>query len=222
MEKLRIEQARVMVQLQADMNTVVNPDWLKAEYPFLRAVIVEAGEAMDHVGWKWWGRQARQLDQVRIELVDILHFYLSFTLVVFGGDHEKAVTSLLGASGGSDVIRFDGVDYSLPDQGLLELLDLLAGLAAASRMELAVLESCFVHCDFSWDDVFKVYVSKNVLNIFRQRNGYKDGSYKKIWDGEEDNIYLANIMGQLDPTLPSYSTDLYHSLTEKYRTLKAV
>ena len=220
MEKLRTEQACVMLQLQSEMNAIVNPTWLKAGYPFLRAVIVEAAEAMDHLGWKWWKHQAQQLEQVQIELIDILHFYLSSALVTFGGGQDQAVASLVSSSFASDLIEFDGVEYLLPDNGLLELLDLLAGLAGAKRLELVVLEHCFVHCGLTWDEVFKIYVSKNILNIFRQKNGYKDGSYQKIWDGEEDNMYLARLMNRLDPTLASYPTDLYNSLIEKYKTLK--
>ena len=221
MEKLRIEQACAMMQLQADMNAVVNAEWLNAGYPFLRAVVVEAAEAMEHVGWKWWKQQDQQLDQVRIELIDILHFYLSAALVNSNGSQDIAVASFVNSSCAGSEIQFDASEYALADLGLLELLELLAGLAASNRLELTVLEHCFAHCAVTWDDVFKIYVSKNVLNIFRQRNGYKDGSYRKMWDGEEDNVYLAHVMCQLDSASVSYTSDLYNSLTEKYKAVLA-
>ena len=34
-------------------------------------------ELLDHFGWKWWKLQPGDLDQVRLELVDIWHFGLS-------------------------------------------------------------------------------------------------------------------------------------------------
>ena len=34
----------------------------------------------------------------------------------------------------------------------------------------------------------KKYIIKNVLNKFRQNNGYKEGIYKKIWKIGEDNL----------------------------------
>ncbi|RKG72059.1 dUTP diphosphatase, partial [Corallococcus sp. CA049B] len=43
----------------------------------MRAVLVETTEAMDHHGWKWWSKQTMNLEQLRIELIDIWHFALS-------------------------------------------------------------------------------------------------------------------------------------------------
>ena len=50
-------QATTMLTLQAQMNAKVNPDWIKAAYPYLRAVVVEGAEAMEHRGWKRSGRR---------------------------------------------------------------------------------------------------------------------------------------------------------------------
>src|SRR5471030_3247154 len=112
MKKLQIEQTRAMLKLQAEMNSTVNPDWLNAGYPFLRAVVVEAAEALDHVGWKWWKRQEMDIDQVRVELVDILHFYLSAMLVKEAGDTEKAACFLVARSASRDTVQFDGNEYT--------------------------------------------------------------------------------------------------------------
>ena len=62
-------QAEVMLTLQANMNAKVNPDWIKAGYPYLRAVVVEGAEAMEHHGWKWWKKQECDLQQLQMELV---------------------------------------------------------------------------------------------------------------------------------------------------------
>ena len=37
---------------------------------------------------------------------------------------------------------------------------------------------------------------KNVLNKFRQDNGYKEGTYRKIWNGKEDNVVLSEILSR--------------------------
>ena len=37
---------------------------------------------------------------------------------------------------------------------------------------------------------------ENVLNFLI--NGYKDGTYKKIWDGKEDNEHLVELTSKLD------------------------
>ena len=52
----------------------------------------------------------------------------------------------------------------------------------------------------SWDTLHKSYIAKNVLNLFRQAHGYKDGSYLKEWGGREDNEVLSEMVA-LDPQL---------------------
>ena len=39
---------------------------------------------------------------------------------------------------------------------------------------------------------------KNVLNKFRQDNGYKTGEYSKVWFGKEDNVHLEEILNKLE------------------------
>ncbi|MEY3661204.1 MAG: hypothetical protein RLZZ169_2030, partial [Pseudomonadota bacterium] len=75
-------QATTMLRLQAEMNAKVNPAWIEAAYPYLRAVVVEGAEAMEHRGWKWWKKQDCDLSQLQMELVDIWHFTLSHLLLV--------------------------------------------------------------------------------------------------------------------------------------------
>ena len=49
---------RAMLELQDDMNRKINPDRLSAGYPFLRAILVEAVEGLEHYDWKWWKGKA--------------------------------------------------------------------------------------------------------------------------------------------------------------------
>ena len=67
-----------------------------------------------------------------------------------------------------------------------------------------------------WKELFCQYVGKNVLNFFRQDNGYKEGSYQKLWQGREDNEHLVEIMGSLDSEHPEYQHQLYALLQDRY------
>ena len=49
-------------------------------------------------------------------------------------------------------------------------------------------------CGVNLQKLFDIYIGKNVLNKFRQDHGYKDGTYKKIWNGVEDNIIMNEIL----------------------------
>jgi hypothetical protein len=66
--------------------------------------------------------------------------------------------------------------------------------------------------------LYRLYVGKNILNQFRQDHGYKDGSYIKIWDGEEDNVVMKRIWeenGELTPEKLSHElTKYYFALTK--------
>ena len=46
----------------------------------------------------------------------------------------------------------------------------------------------------SFEDLYKQYIVKNVLNTFRQDNGYKQGIYVKEINGGEDNVHIMNIV----------------------------
>ena len=68
----------------------------------------------------------------------------------------------------------------------------------------------------STNDLFKTYIGKNVLNIFRQDNGYKEGIYQKIWYGEEDNVHLENILKLSDVNSETFVDDIRTSLQRFY------
>ena len=60
-----------------------------------------------------------------------------------------------------------------------------------------------------------------MLNIFRQDNGYKDGSYEKTWGGREDNEHLADILARLDCNAVSFKDDVYQALAQTYKDTAA-
>jgi len=66
-----------MARMQDAHNRQVHPEWRAQGYPYYRAVWVECAELLDHFGWKWWKHQQPDLDQVKLEVVDIWHFGLS-------------------------------------------------------------------------------------------------------------------------------------------------
>ena len=66
-----------MAEMQEHHNRNVHPRWREQNYAYYRAVWVECAELLDHFGWKWWKLQRPELDQVKLEVVDIWHFGLS-------------------------------------------------------------------------------------------------------------------------------------------------
>lgn len=45
--------------------------------------------------------------------------------------------------------------------------------------------------------LYQYYIAKIALNQFRQENGYKEGTYKKIWMEQEDNEYAIALVKKL-------------------------
>ncbi|WP_221074862.1 dUTP diphosphatase [Agarivorans aestuarii] len=212
---LQANQAQIMLQLQDNMNAKVNPEWLTTRSPFLRAVVIEGAEAIEHHGWKWWKKQDCDLEQLQMELVDIWHFVLSELLLQSDGEHAPAQTYIFENIEQSTV-QFDGKQWQFSQLNLLEKLELLIGLAAAKRTSIGLFSALLVDCKMSWLDLYQQYVSKNVLNFFRQDNGYKQGTYRKVWDGREDNEHLVELMANLDASALSFQDDLYQALHQRY------
>ena len=72
------------------------------------------------------------------------------------------------------------------------------------------------HLGIDVEDLYKRYVVKNQLNTFRQKHGYKDGSYIKIWSGVEDNVVAFDIMNKNPKITPA---ELYNELNSVYSKL---
>ncbi len=213
-------QLLTMLELQDGMNSRVNPEWVSANNDWHRAIQVEGVEAIEHHGWKWWKKQDCDMDQLRMELVDIWHFMLSAAI-----QHKKGNVALAKIDMQNEFnlrqksVPFDNQYYQLAQLDLLAKLDLLVGLASAKRTNLALFESLLSDCEMDWNALFGQYLGKNVLNVFRQDHGYKTGGYLKIWDGREDNEHLVEVLLTLDLNAADVRDTLYQSLKARYPQL---
>ncbi|MFP6817428.1 MAG: dUTP diphosphatase [Pseudomonadales bacterium] len=206
MEKARaISMIETMAAMQDSHNKHVHPDWLTQGYEYYRAVWVECAELLDHFGWKWWKKQTPDLDQVKLEIVDIWHFGLSD--LIRADELENAVPRLLAASTPSEP---DADAFRLAVETLAEIT--LAQRAFTIEPFAAVLEAL----PMSLTELFELYVGKNVLNNFRQDHGYKTGEYRKLWQGREDNEHLIEVLRELDCRTEAVPDELYRALQQRY------
>lgn len=193
MSTVHVETITTMAKLQDELNTMINPGWLKAGQAWHRAAWIEAAELLEHLGWKWWKKQEPNLVQAQIEVVDIWHFVLSDYLVRHGikagivlsneiNDPEHKVCIYKSA-----MVRTDKLVRT-------ELVEVFASLAADGALNAYLFNQIRESVGLSWAELERMYMAKNALNIFRQRNGYKEGRYVKDWDGVEDNVVLERIL----------------------------
>ena len=66
-----------MLAMQHRMNARVHENWVDQDFAWYRAAWIECGELIEHYGYKWWKKQQPEMEQVRLEVVDIWHFGLS-------------------------------------------------------------------------------------------------------------------------------------------------
>jgi dimeric dUTPase (all-alpha-NTP-PPase superfamily) len=189
-------QLKTMLQMQDKINSKINPNWLEANNAWLRAAMMETFEGIDHgCPWKWWKATEVNLPQLQMEMVDVWHFALSHIVVIFKGDFEHSVETIMKQLESSEsVFHFDGREYDFKEHDLLENLELMAGLCIARRFNVPLFMKIIEQCDLSTMELYKHYLSKNVLNAFRQDYGYQTGEYIKIWNGREDNEHLVDIV----------------------------
>lgn len=194
-----LEKMSTMLRYQEQLNDVFDPQWRQNRHAYLRAASVEAGEAIDHHTYKWWKKQSANLIQVQLEIVDILHFYLS-EVARIANDPEKARADLFEAWKLDDqFLEFDGVVYRFEEMDTLRKLDIMMGLACARRINWALFRAVMLDAKLTFDSMYSTYAAKNVLNLFRQHNGDKQGTYIKLWSGREDNLYLEDLMQSWNP-----------------------
>ena len=210
-------QLQTMLELQDAMNKKVNPEWLGAGYGYLRAAMIEAVEGIEHHGWKWWKYQEKDIAQLQMELVDIWHFAMSHILISENGNAKKCAETI-----NDDLVSkrrsvlFDTNDYDYSAMELLDNLQLMAGLCAAGRFDVPLFMHIVIQAEMDHDELYRQYVGKNVLNIFRQDHGYKDGSYMKIWHQREDNEHLVEVMSELNINASTFADDIYAGLQKRY------
>ena len=200
------QQIKIMLDLQDSMNTKVNVNWQTQGYEWYRAIWVECAELLDHYGWKWWKKQSPDTEQVALELIDIWHFGLSI-LLQSGTKPEVIVAQIQNQL----VIATDEQDFRL------DLEKFVAATLTDHQFHIGLFGRLMAGIDMSFDQLYRGYVGKNVLNFFRQDNGYKDGSYRKHWhDGREDNEHLVEAVLSLDATKLEFKDELYVALKDRY------
>ena len=199
------EKILIMLDLQDAMNTKVNEDWMNQNFSWYRAIWVESAELLDHYGWKWWKKQSLDAEQVKLELVDIWHFGLSILLLE--SDNREEISS--------DIAKQISSGKSSGDFcGDLEAFTLTT--LEKKSFDISGFSALMSGINLSFEELYVSYIGKNVLNFFRQDNGYQDGSYKKVWSGKEDNQHLVELVGELDTNSKLFKDNLYVSLQRRY------
>ena len=171
--------------------------------------------------WKHWKNIDADPDWAnhQIEVVDVWHFVMSLVLQEY---RQRGIGTLEDAAEGIAAMPFyqalyDGREgFASPELVMIQVESLMRD-ALAQKTDLSKLLADFFDLvrmsDLDSVSLYRLYVGKNILNQFRQEHGYKDGSYIKIWNGEEDNVIMKRLWEEKGDMTPEA---LYAGLEEAY------
>ena len=192
------------------------------EINWLRCIHMEVAELIESTPWKHWKniKDGSDIENIHIELVDIWHFLMSYILQET--NIPKAV-SLVNTHCIYEAVSIDDIVV----KNLIEESEKLSYISLAIQTKNMpeftgverFIEQFFRTCKIaglSFVSLQKVYIGKNCLNKFRQDNGYKEGTYIKVWNGDEDNVAMMKIIDSIEDIT---FNDTYNKLQEIYKTL---
>lgn len=203
-----------MLFMQENSNSYLagGADWRSNNNNWNRAIWIECAELMEHYGnWKWWkANKEPDIDQCFLECVDIWHFILSRILQ----RHSYASIECSIEYWGS---IFDG--NTTPQNFHQHVEDLAYGALIATPDDKEVLQDFDLvlrSLGKNFTDLYKWYIGKNALNMFRKKNGYKEGRYIKVWNGREDNEHLAEFLNEFTGDEEDFSEKIWERLQTRY------
>ena len=219
-----------MLQLQNRLNSDTNGvNWRdgftknEKKINWKRCIYMETAELIDSFPWKHWKDidSNIDIDNIKIEVIDIWHFLMSYLLQFH--DPIKLTNIISNFIDSKSDIKIPQKWQKEDNEKIDIFLDIFEEMMALALIKSddevyqeSLLEQFFKICDgvnLSFNELYKLYIGKNVLNKFRQDFGYKEGAYKKIWDGKEDNVWMQEI---LEKEKDIDFDSLYNRLKEVY------
>lgn len=144
-------------------------------YKFRAAFYAEMGEFLESytTDWKWWKPPVEDMQNARIEVVDLFHFALSILMIESGFQIKDGIVSLLKTK----EEYMERIIKNTSFQNIESFMTLFYDLTS--------------YTDMSKEQFLDLYRQKMKLNEERVNKGYKEGKYNKIDEnGNEDNRKL--------------------------------
>ena len=222
----------LMLQLQAQLNDATNgEEWTKGvtkngkTINWNRCIYMECAEMVDSFSWKHWKsiKQEPDWDNLQIEVVDVWHFIISLAIENYSKEMKGGIEDL--AINISQLNSFSTIDttnnmFATQDEIIATVESIIKLSLEKDSLDLELMVSEFfdlvVMSGLDLETLYRLYVGKNILNQFRQDNGYKDGTYIKVWNGEEDNVVMKRIWEEDSAIKPDA---LFKELTKLYLSL---
>lgn len=195
------------IETQLQLNSLIDPEWQAKRLPWVLYMAIEMGELCDHLMPYHWKSGEPNHEQAFIELIDCFHFLVSDYFMKANDTTIELTTARLV----NHLLNRTKVDYQLLDPEVLFV---------SKAPNMYCFDDMFRVAKFfhkSHKEFFQMYLAKDALNLFRQHNGYKKGTYIKKWAEGEDNVYLSKILSNFDWDLPNPKRRLLDELNTQYQ-----
>ena len=175
--------------------------------------------------WKHWKSLDQEPDweNLQIEVIDVWHFIISLAIEDYSNNLKGGVEDL--AINISQLESFNTIDlnnskFDTQDNVIVKVENIMLLSLSKDKLDIEKMIAEFfdlvVMSGLDLQTLYRLYVGKNILNQFRQDHGYKDGSYIKVWAGEEDNVVMKRVWEEDSNIKPDA---LYKELTKLYLAL---
>ncbi len=215
-----------MLSLQEELNIITNGEDYKLGFTqngdpisWTRCIVMESFELNSFTKWKHWEDidGVVQWNRIEIEIIDILHFILSYLLQYVNIDEvidNIVILCNYDPYPAADINKLRDETENLIYYALMIQNNNIDSKDAAN----VLLEKFFLIVQYSaihFDRLYNIYVAKNRLNLFRQKHGYKEGIYNKIWNDKKDLDIMLEILKDTDGSIDK--TIFYDSLLSIYK-----
>ena len=180
---------------------------------------------IDSFSWKHWKNIEAEPDwaNMQIEVVDVWHFIMSLAIEEYNKNMRGVIEDIaldISQMPAFSQIESQNESFERDSVVIAKVEDIMFNVLDKENFDLEELIRDFfdlvVMCGLDLETLYRLYVGKNILNQFRQDNGYKEGSYIKVWNGDEDNVIMKKIWEENNDIKPE---GLYRELAKLYHEL---
>ncbi len=226
------EMLKAMFQMQQKLNDETNGKGWESGYTkqgkiisWKRCIYMECAELIDSFAWKHWKDIEAEPNwaNIHIEIIDIWHFVMSLALEQYHNQKLGGIDDIVSYILDNKSFKMfckEPVDIkNAEEMEIINQIERIIHITSGTHRDVfeKIISEYFTvahNCGLNLNSLYKVYIGKNVLNGFRQDNGYKEGSYEKSWGGVEDNVVLNEILEKDNTITPR---QLYIELEKEYK-----
>lgn len=231
---MSVEKFKQIIALQVELNEKKEPNWISKNLDWQTAILDECAEAIGSTNWKWWKNAVTadgtpipdDIANLKVEAIDLLHFMISNYLANgYGNDKlgEPIIVTEKMIYGAADYFNRackTNSNFKKPEPFTVIIKRILRHtLNNELQSSITSLFSLFGALGMDSSQIYAAYLSKNILNHYRQDRGYKnaENNYRKEINGIEDNVQLKTIVDGLSSQGYGYDalkSAVYHAMDQ--------